>query len=75
MSYLYVVVESENDLPEEYLNSDLANESQTKSALTDFELKHQEEEKLQLAMAISLSEEESKAPKKKAWTPMPKPVR
>ena len=74
MSYSHVAVDSENNLPTEYLNSDLAKESQTKSALSESEVKRQEEEELQLAVAKSLSEE-SKYPKKKAWTTLPKSVR
>ena len=64
MSYFYAAVDSENDdLPAEYLNSDLAKESQTKSALSESEVKQKEEEELQLTMEIFLSEE-SKVPKK-----------
>lgn len=50
-----------NDLPAEYLNSSLAQQSQTPARKTDQELK--EEEELQLALALSQSEAEQKSKK------------
>ena len=49
---------SDNDLPAEYLNSDLAKESQQPPKRNDLALK--EEEELQLALALSLDEQENK---------------
>ncbi|XP_031640535.1 hepatocyte growth factor-regulated tyrosine kinase substrate [Contarinia nasturtii] len=50
--------EGPNDLPAEYLNSSLSQQSQTPVRKTDQELK--EEEELQLALALSQSEAEIK---------------
>lgn len=63
--------EAGNELPEEYLNSALAKEAQTKPALTDKDRQAQEEEEMQLALALSLSENEvsAKPPPVKNWAP------
>jgi hypothetical protein len=59
-------------LPQEYLNSALARESQTSTRTSSDQLKEQEE--LELAIAMSLNEQENKQVKQSSSKPTPKPV-
>lgn len=57
---------SSSDLPVEYLQSSLAQESQQPSTGQDAELQMKEDDDLQLAIAMSLNEQENKQKAKKS---------